>query len=261
LRVAASPKTSAQTEEEKLVALKAQVYVDDRPAEYFDRFYEFTNARGPGRTYSVVRVMMLIYARVLFRIRGIDATNVPESGPVIIAPNHFSHIDHFFAGAALRRKLQFMAKSQLFVKGIQEIYRMGGTFPVRRGARDGRAMETSRVILERGGAMVMYCEGGRSRTSDLAESAKRGIGQIALETGAPVVPTAILGSSHTRNWKRGRFTPVTVKYGKPLRFEPIEHPTKEQAQAAADQIFDEIKKLYYAFREQGRDAALKEARS
>lgn len=248
------------TPEEPKVKLKEQVYADPRPAEYFDRFYEHTNTRRPNWMYTVVRVVMVVYTRAFFRTRGIDAQNVPASGPVIIAPNHFSHIDHFFAGGPLRRKMQFMAKSQLFVKGIQEVYRLGGTFPVRRGSRDPRAMETARKILERGSAIVMYCEGGRSRSADLQEHAKRGIGQIALESGAPVVPTAILGSSHVRGWRRGQFPPVTVKYGKPLRFERVENPTKEQAQAAADQIFDEIKALYYAMRENGRKAELRAGR-
>lgn len=260
--MAGSPQDPKTADAEGLVELKAQVYKDPRPSEYFDRFYAYTNtAKHPGWVYTVVRVLTVVYARTFFRIRGIDSHNIPSSGPVIIAPNHFSHMDHFFAGAATRRKLQFMAKSQLFVKGIQEVYRLGGTFPVRRGQRDPRAMETSRIILERGGSMVMYCEGGRSRSADLAETAKRGIGQIALETGAPVVPTAILGSSHVRNWKKGDFPTVTVKYAPPIRFEKVEHPTKEQAQAAADQIFDEIKTLYYGLREQGREAALKAARS
>lgn len=246
--------------EQPKVQLKEQVYLDPRPSEYFDRFYEYTNTHKPGWVYTAVRILMVVYTRTFFRARGINADNVPAHGPVIIAPNHFSHIDHFFAGAPLRRKMQFMAKSQLFVKGVQEVYRMGGTFPVRRGNRDPRAMETSRNILGRGGAIVMYCEGGRSRTADLAPHAKRGIGQIALETGAPVVPTAILGSAHVRSWRKGQFPPVTVKYGKPLRFEVVEHPTKEQAQAAADQIFDEIKALYYAMRENGRKAELKAGR-
>ncbi len=242
------------------VKLKEQVYVDPRPAEYFDRFYAYTNAHRPGWVYDAVRVMMVVYVRLFFRARGLNADNVPAHGPVIIAPNHFSHIDHFFAGAPLRRKMQFMAKSQLFQRGIQEVFRKGGTFPVRRGNRDARAMETTKIILGRGDTIVMYCEGGRSRTGDLQEHAKRGIGQIALETGAPVVPTAILGSAHVRSWRRGQFPPVTVKYGEPLRFEVVENPTKEQSQAAADQIFDEIKKLYYAMRENGRKAELKAGR-
>jgi 1-acyl-sn-glycerol-3-phosphate acyltransferase len=245
---------------EDLAKIPDQVYVDPRPAEYFDRFYEYSQTHKPNWVYGAVRVLLTIYVRGFFRTRGVHPENVPSHGPVIIAPNHFSHVDHFFAGAALRRKLQFMAKSQLFTPPLQSVYMHGGTFPVRRGKRDTRAMDTSKSILERGGAMVMYCEGGRSRTADLQPAAKRGIGQIALETGAPVVPTAILGSSHVRNWRKGKFPQVTVKYGAPLRFERVAEPTREQAQAAADQIFDEIKKLYYGFREEGRQAALRSVR-
>ena len=65
----------------------------------------------------------------------------------------------------------------------------------------------------------MYCEGGRSRTGKVAEQAKRGIGRLALETGAPIVPIAIYGSSRVRNWKRLQFPKVTVQYGEPMRWE------------------------------------------
>ena len=256
-----TPDTAKPAADEPRVKIKEQVYVDPRPAEYFDRFYAYTNSHPKvGWVYTAVRVLLTLFVRGFYRLRAIDAYNVPASGPVLIAPNHFSHIDHFFAGAALRRKLQFMAKSQLFVAPLQGVYMRGGTFPVRRGNRDTRAMETARGILARGGTMVMYCEGGRSRTGDLGEKAKWGIGQIALQSGAPVVPTAILGSSHVRNWKAGGFPTVTVKYGVPIRFEQVDNPTKEQSQAAADQIFAEIKTLYYAFHAQGRKAALADAR-
>ena len=62
----------------------------------------------------------------------------------------------------------------------------------------------------------MYCEGGRSRTGELADQARPGIGRLALESGAPVVPVAILGSYQVRNWKRLHFPKVTVQYGPPL---------------------------------------------
>ena len=96
---------------------------------------------------------------------------------------------------------------------MQFIYTHGGVFPVRRGARDEEMFITAETILERGGAITMYCEGGRSRTGKVAEQAKRGIGRLALETGAPVVPIAIYGSSRVRNWKRLQFPKVTVQYG------------------------------------------------
>ena len=98
-------------------------------------------------------------------------------------------------GCYIRRKVRFMAKSQLFKRPMQFIYTHGGVFPVRRGARDEEMFITAETILARGGAITMYCEGGRSRTGKVAEQAKRGIGRLALETGAPVVPIAIHGSS------------------------------------------------------------------
>ena len=98
----------------------------------------------------------------------------------------------------------------------------------------------------------MYCEGGRSRTGKLSEKPKRGIGRLALETGAPIVPVAIHGSSKVRNWKRLQFPKVTVQYGDPIRWERVEDPTREQQQAVADEIFAAIKALYAELEADGR---------
>ena len=107
-----------------------------------------------------------------------------------------------------------------------------------------RTFEIVRAIAGRDGTVCVYCEGGRSRSGKLAERAKPGIGRIALETGAPVVPVGIAGSQHARNWRRLRFPRVTVRYGEPMRWERVEHPTREQQQAVADEIFTEIRRLH-----------------
>src|SRR3954466_5955534 len=218
-------------EEERLASMKAQVYKDPRPKEYFDRFHERARKRNPDPMYEVVRSVVTAIAYLFFRMRPIASELVPASGPVILAPNHFSFFDHFFLGAALRRKVRFMAKSQLFAPPMQFIYHNGGVFQVRRGHRDDEAFITAELILERGGTIAMYCEGGRSRTGQLSEKAKPGIGRLALETGSPVVPVAIYGSSKVRNWKKLQFPKVTVMYGTPFRFEQVEDPTREQQQA------------------------------
>ena len=163
---------------------------------------------------------------------------------MILAPNHFSFMDHFFLGVSIRRKVRFMAKSQLFTRPMQWIYTHGGVFPVRRGFADEEAFITAHGILERGGTIAMYCEGGRSRTGKLSEQPRRGIGRLALESGATVVPVAIHGSSKVRNWKRLQFPKVTVLYGDPIRWDRSEDPTREQQQAVADEIFAEIRALY-----------------
>jgi 1-acyl-sn-glycerol-3-phosphate acyltransferase len=240
--------------------VKPQVYKDPRPAEHFTRFHERARGRRPDWIYELVRFLLTPYLLLIHRERCIDSQNVPEYGPGIIAPNHFSFLDHFLVAVYIRRKVQFMAKSQLFKLPMQFIYEHGGVFPVLRGRRDEEAFVTARNVLGRGGLIVMYSEGGRSRTGELGEP-KPGIGRLALETGAPVVPTAIVGSQEARNWKRLRFPKVTVQYGKPIRFEKVEKPTREQAQAASEAIFEHIRELYEGLRHHGRKGAVQAARA
>ncbi len=242
------------------VELKPQVYRDPRPKEHFDHFHELVRTREPeAKVYEPVRVATVLWALTAFRARGFATGNVPN-GPVILAPNHASFMDHFFTGAFIRRRVQFMGKSQLF-KGVGAwIFSHGGVFPVRRGHNDEEAFTTAFRILERGGAVVMYCEGGRSRTGQLAEQARPGIGRLALESGAPVVPVAILGSYQVRNWKRLRFPKVTVQFGKPLRFEVVAESTREQQQQATDEIYDRLRALHGELERRGHRGALQAAR-
>src|ERR671916_1916036 len=198
-------------------SLKPQVYKDERPAEYFTRFHERTRAKPPNWMYEAVRLVLTPYLLLFFRTRAIDSDKVPADGPVIIAPNHFSFLDHFFVAVYLRRKVQFMAKSQLFKWPLQVVYHNGGVFPVRRGHKDDEAFKPAHAVLGRGDVVVMYAEAGRSRTGELGKP-RHGIGKLALESGAAVVPTAIAGTERARNWRRLQFPKVTVQFGAPLRF-------------------------------------------
>jgi len=240
--------------------MKAQVYKDPRPVEYFTRFHERARNRRPDWVYEVVRVLLTPVVLILYRGRCIDSHKVPSSGPVLVAPNHFSFMDHFFVAAHLRRKVQFMAKSQLFTRPMQWVFTHGGVFPIMRGRHDDEAFKTAHTILGRGDLVLMYLEGGRSRTERLGEP-KPGVGRLALESGVPVVPTAIVGSAKARNWTRLQFPKVTVHFGDPIQFDKVEHPTREQAQAAAETVFAEVEKLYYGLQQQGRKRAVRAARA
>src|SRR3954468_11952240 len=239
-----------------LTPIRAQVYKDPRPPEYFERFHARARSREPDAMYEIVRTITSLYGWIAFRTRGVAPEHVPPSGPVILAPNHFSFLDHFFLGASIRRKVRFMAKSQLFTRPMQFVYSHGGVFPVRRGHRDEEAFVTAAAILERGGCLAMYCEGGRSRTGRIGDRARPGIGRLALESGAPVVPVAIHGSSRVRNWKRLQFPKVTVLYGEPFRYERVAEPTRNQQQAVADDILETIRELYGRLETEGREAAV-----
>jgi 1-acyl-sn-glycerol-3-phosphate acyltransferase len=242
------------------VELKPQVYKDPRPKEDFDRYHALVRDHEPeAKVYEIVRVCTVLWALIAYRARGFGTENVPN-GPVILAPNHASFMDHFFTGAFVRRRVQFMGKSQLF-KGIGAwIFSHGGVFPVRRGYQDGETFITAFRILDRGGAVVMYCEGGRSRTGAIGEQARPGIGRLALEAGVPVVPVAILGSYQVRNWKRLQFPRVTILFGPPFRFEAVAQSTREQQQEAADYILERIRDLHGELSRLGPRGALRAAR-
>ncbi|HEX2232771.1 MAG TPA: lysophospholipid acyltransferase family protein [Thermoleophilaceae bacterium] len=250
----------AEGEKPQVAGMKPQVYKDPRPAEHFTRFHERVRARKPDWVYELVRVVLTPYLFIIYRARCIDSRHIPADGPAIIAPNHFSFLDHFFVAVFLRRKVQFMAKSQLFKRPLQFIFNHGGVFPVRRGHHDEEAFITAHTVLNRGGIVVMYAEAGRSRSGELGKP-RHGLGRLALESGVPVVPTAIAGSERARNWKRLQFPKVTVQYGEPLQFEKVEEPTKEQAQSASEIVFDRVAGMHTALRKGGRRKAVRAARA
>lgn len=227
--------------------IKEQVYRDPRSAAQMAPFHEYARTHEPGWTYAAARVLLTPVALLLYRTRAVGRQNVPSTGGFILAPNHFSNMDHFFCGVYLRRRIRFMAKSQFFggQPVLSYVFRVAGHFPVRRGERDDEAFRTAHSILARGGCVGMYAEGGRSRTGGLGEP-KAGIGRLALESGAPVVPVAIHGSKDVRGWRRGRLPRITVSYGAPITLERVPEPTREQALEAAQTIFARVREQYEA---------------
>ena len=240
--------------------LKPQVYKDNRPAEEFAPIHEWVRTHGPGWIYELVRMLSTPIVLAVYRGWAIGPQNVPAAGPIIVTPNHFSNFDHFLAGVFLRRKIQFMGKSQLFGNRVQKyFFRVGGVFPVRRGQRDEEAFKTAYAILDRGGCVGMYAEGGRSRTGKLGEP-RAGVGRLALESGVPVVPVAIHGSSGIRHWRKLRFPKVTVQYGEPVAFERVARPTREQQLDASRVVFDRVREMYVALDANGRRGVVRALR-
>jgi 1-acyl-sn-glycerol-3-phosphate acyltransferase len=226
-----------------MAEMKPQVYKDQRPAEYFEQFHRAAR-KGVGWTYTLARIVLTIPTILIYRVRAIGVKNVPAEGPLVLAPNHFSQMDHFFVGVYLKRKIRFMAKSQLFGPPVLTyVYKHGGVFPVRRGHHDEEAIETARILVEQGEMLLVYAEGGRSRSGRLGEP-KPGIGRIALETGAPIVPVAIHGSERVRSWRRLLFPRVTVQFGEPLRFPVDEAPSRERQLEVATEVFGRVREMY-----------------
>jgi 1-acyl-sn-glycerol-3-phosphate acyltransferase len=226
-----------------MAEMRPQTYKDPRPAEYFMQFHEAAR-RGVGWTYPFARFILTLPTILIYRLRVLGLENVPPSGALVLAPNHFSQMDHFFIGARLRRQVRFMAKSQMFGPPVLTyIYKHGGVFPVRRGHHDEEAMVTAHAILDQGEMLLVYAEGGRSRSQELGEP-KPGIGRIGLESGAPIVPVAIYGSARVRGWKRLRFPKVTVQFGAPITFAVESAPGRQRQLEAATKIFAKVREMY-----------------
>jgi 1-acyl-sn-glycerol-3-phosphate acyltransferase len=187
--------------------------------------------------YWVLRAMLVPFFLVYFRMQRIGREHLPRTGPLLLASNHRSFLDPFVIGTLVRRPVYYMAKRELFEKrGQAWILNALGAFPVDRGAGDGDAMATAREILERGDCVVVFPEGTRTRPGPLGDP-RRGVGRLALETGAPVAPVSVIGTEDVRNGWRIRPRKVRLRVGRPLLFPTVERCLPTLAAGVTERIW------------------------
>jgi 1-acyl-sn-glycerol-3-phosphate acyltransferase len=192
--------------------------------------------------YLLARALITPFLLAYLRLARTGREYGRVGGGLIVAANHRSFLDPFVIGAALpwRRPMNYVAKVELFERRWQGwlLSRLGG-FPIRRGESDELAMETARLAVERGGAVCIFPEGTRIRRGTLA-TPKRGVGRLALQTGAPVVPTAVFGSEHVRRGWRIRPRQVRVRLGKAMTFPRVEEPSPPLAESVTARIWPNV---------------------
>src|SRR5438270_3500631 len=187
--------------------------------------------------YRVLRTLLVPAFLIYLRMERIGREHLPNEGPLLLASNHRSFLDPFVIGTMARRPVYYMAKRELFEKRWQAwILASLGAFPIDRGAGDGDAMRTARAILERGDCVVVFPEGTRVRRGPLGEP-RRGVGRLALETGAPVVPIAVIGTEAVRRGWRIRPRKVRIRAGRPLLFPSTRRSSPALATAVTDRIW------------------------
>jgi glycerol-3-phosphate dehydrogenase (NAD(P)+) len=192
--------------------------------------------------YAVARALLVPFFLVYFRYsrRGREYARI--KGGMIVASNHRSFLDPFVVGGCLpwRRPMNYMAKIELFERRWQGwLLSRLGAFPIRRGESDADSMLTARMIVERGGAVCIFPEGTRIRRGTLS-GPKRGVGHLALKTGAVVIPTAVLGTEHVRRGWRVRPRKVKVRLGKAMTFPRAEEPSPALAETVTARIWPNV---------------------
>jgi glycerol-3-phosphate dehydrogenase (NAD(P)+) len=187
--------------------------------------------------YWLVRAILQPFFLTYFRMRRIGREHIPAQGPVIVASNHRSFLDPFVIATMARRPMYYVAKKELFRRRLSA-WLLGalGAFPVDRGAGDAEMIKTAKAILGRGDIVLMFPEGTRIRPGSLGKP-RRGVGRLALETGAPVVPVAVIGTEAIRRGWRIRPHRVSIRAGRALRFPKVEDASPALASAVTDRIW------------------------
>jgi 1-acyl-sn-glycerol-3-phosphate acyltransferase len=205
--------------------------------------------------YWVVKAILYPFLRLVFRPWAEGIENVPRTGPAIIASNHLSFSDHFFAPLQLPRKVVFLAKSEYFtgrgLKGVinKAFFRGMGQIPVDRtgGEASDRALATGLRVLAAGNLLGIYPEGTRTPDGRLFRG-KTGVARLALEAKVPVIPCAMIGGFEFQ--PPGRIAPRLavrpgVRFGRPLDFSRYYGLEADRVvlRAVTDEIIYEIMRL------------------
>jgi len=201
-------------------------------------YHDRTRDRGAGRwLYWGCRIPLEVILKLYFRVDKLGREHIPADGPAILASNHRSFFDPWVIGTMARRPIFYVAKSELFRNRFVAWFISAlGAFPVERGAGDQDTIRTAKELLARGEIVLIFPEGTRTRPGPLGKP-KRGVARLALETGVPVIPVAIIGTEDVRKGVFLRPRKLRVRAGAPIPVPRVEHASPELAQAVVDRVW------------------------
>jgi 1-acyl-sn-glycerol-3-phosphate acyltransferase len=184
--------------------------------------------------YAVAKSIVWTLGKVLWRVRTYGAQNVPMSGPLIVACNHVSNLDPPLLGASCPRQISYMAKRELFeMPVIGPLISALGAYSVDRQGSARAAIKRSLEILEKGGCVGIFPEGGRNVHGD--KEPRTGAALLASLADAPVVPACITGSGQA-----GRLAQIKVAFGAPMRLPEGRKATREDLAKFTDDVMAAI---------------------
>lgn len=194
--------------------------------------------------YAGSKAVVVAVLRSLFRMEVTGREHEPPEGAFLAVSNHWSAFDPPVLGAALRRKVHFMAKQELFeIPLLRSWMRCIGTFPVRRGEPDRQAIRAALQVLQRGGVVGMFPEGTRNPRGYLLP-AEPGAAFLALKAQVPILPVGILGTLEVlpKGARVPRLRKIRVRIGPPFRVDDLVN-TPDRLQRASERIMAAIAEL------------------
>lgn len=193
--------------------------------------------------YSIGRVVCTPIYKLCYRYKAINNHTIPESGGCILACNHISFADPVLLGLCQKRRLFFMAKSELFKnKFFGEFLNAIGVFAVKRGKSDEKAIEEAENILKSGKVLGIFIEGTRSKTGEFLRP-KSGAAVLAHKSNVKIVPVCITGSS--KDNKIHIFKKTIIKFNAPITPEElnIKENSRLEIKSATNLIMSKIKEM------------------
>ena len=191
--------------------------------------------------YFIGYTLSLLILKIFYRFKVYGAENIPKKGGFILASNHISNMDPFTVGVGFARKLNFMAKEELFkAPFLAWLFRSWAAFPVKRDTADLSAIKEAIKRVEAGGGLLLFPEGRRSVNGEIGIKAEAGIGFFAAKLNVPVIPAFVTGTEKAlpRGAKFLRLSRISVYYGKAVQFDK-----NKPYQVIADEILQGIRLL------------------
>ncbi len=166
--------------------------------------------------YTIGRGICRPILKAIYRYKVINKNVIPDDGKgYIIACNHLSYSDPVLLGLSQKRRINFMAKDELFKnRFFAWLIRHLGAFPVKRGTGDVKALKNGEDIIREGNLMTIFIEGGRSKTGELMRP-RSGFAVIAQQTGVSVVPACITKTS------KHKFARRIIHFSQPVTVEEL----------------------------------------
>ena len=178
------------------------------------------------------RIVLLLLRR--WEVRGLS--NLPEQGGLVIVSNHTSYWDPIVVGCAITRRVNYLAKEELFrIPVFRNIITGMAAFPVKRNQSDRAAIRKALQYLAEGQILGVFPEGSRSASGEL-QAAEPGAAMLALKAGVPVLPLGLIGT-------RGVLRKVKVNIGEPFLYKTDKKYTREDMEKLTGMIMEKISGL------------------